>query len=655
MASARDEQARNGRNGLSAVAVILLCTVWSPVAGQQYTLNFSKQSTRMSWNHGLPSWSYSVPVRLSAVGDSTSMLRISTSASMSSTFDERSERKTWQDNASVSSSVNYPVLGPRASIGIGANMSVRSATLTQQKIRNQTFNFRFQYSPLQRGRFRSLRVNVTPGLITASRANRANLDSTFQEQGVQYNASLRVSPEAELAGKKLTNSLSLGKTDNTLTSNKNRSENFSSSLGYTLPGDVRTNFNLSESRSQTGVPRSVISEVELDGAVVRDTAVAVELRETRSTSLSSSVSFKMGRFDVQGKSSYGENLSTNTASADEDPRNSYFAKDRENKRWSLESSLSGKLTDELVGRTSARFNARDERFLSVRLGSGETFRDPSSDLSDRDLFFNGSLDWQLAENHSLRLSAYANMKRAENPGAPEQDRDTYSNSVSLSYDGNTAGGAKTSVSLENKYLHRVNLDAKRSSDNSRNRDIALSVVTRYERAGINISHNFSISARRTIYDFDRQVNPGEAARKSNIRRGWSMRHSLRRSVLEHIQLNGGYTYKAEDFGILLVEDGVQIVEEDNNDHSLSFGMSYSPSTTFSTTVGYSYRLDRDWDHEYADFQERRILGSRNEHRNLNVSVSYSPGSGNSLTMRGSRSRQRSGTFDSFNVKYSRTL
>ena len=84
-------------------------------------------------------------------------------------------------------------------------------------------------------------------------------------------------------------------------------------------------------------------------------------------------------------------------------------------------------------------------------------------------------------------------------------------------------------------------------------------------------------------------------------------------------------------------------------------MSYSPSTTFSTTVGYSYRLDRDWDHEYADFQERRFLDRRNEHRNLNVSLNYSPGSGNKLTMRGSRSRQRSGTFDSFNVSYSRTL
>ena len=131
---------------LAAVCMLAITHVFAGGAwGQQYSLSFSKNSTRMSWNHRLPSWSYSTPVRLSAPRDSTSMLRISTSASMSSTVDARATSRNWQDNASISSSVNYPILGPRASIRVGANMSVRSATLTKQKLRNQTLNFGFQF------------------------------------------------------------------------------------------------------------------------------------------------------------------------------------------------------------------------------------------------------------------------------------------------------------------------------------------------------------------------------------------------------------------------------------------------------------------------------------------------------------------------------
>ena len=100
-----------------------------PAGAETYKLSFSKSSTRMQWTPTLPSWSYAVPVTLSAKGDSTSMLRVSASASLGYTLDQRSEGNTWQDFASLQSSVNYPILGPRASIGISAGTSSRSATL----------------------------------------------------------------------------------------------------------------------------------------------------------------------------------------------------------------------------------------------------------------------------------------------------------------------------------------------------------------------------------------------------------------------------------------------------------------------------------------------------------------------------------------------
>ena len=143
---------------------VLACC--APVAAQQYSLNFSRSSTRTSWNHRLPSWNYSTPVRFSAVGDSTSKLTINASARMGFTLDDRSSGKAWQDNASISSSVNYPILGPKATIGLSSSASVCNATLRKQKRRNQSFNYRFQSKPQTGGIFKYHSAYLTPGLIT---------------------------------------------------------------------------------------------------------------------------------------------------------------------------------------------------------------------------------------------------------------------------------------------------------------------------------------------------------------------------------------------------------------------------------------------------------------------------------------------------------
>ena len=190
----------------AAAAAMVALGAASPALGQSYSLNFSSRSNRMSWTPTLPSWSYSAPVALSAAGDSTSMLRITASASMRATLNQRRDGDTWQESASVRTAVNYPILGPKASIGVNASMSSRNATLVKQKIRSQSYNFRFQYRPLAEGDgpFRSLRIDLTPGVITSRRASAANLDSTIAEQGLQYSASLNVSPDMELAGRKVT-------------------------------------------------------------------------------------------------------------------------------------------------------------------------------------------------------------------------------------------------------------------------------------------------------------------------------------------------------------------------------------------------------------------------------------------------------------------
>ena len=583
------------------------------------------------------------------------MLRISTSASLNYILDERRTGKNWQDNGSIDWSANYPLLGPKAAIGISGRVSTRKTTLQRQNLRNQSFGFNFQYKPFQKGPFRSLKASVTPGLITSSRVSRAKLDSTIQEEGVQYNARLSVAPDGRIAGKKVNTSLRLSKRDNTLKNNKDRSETLGMNFGYTLPHDVSTSFSIYESRTQRGVTRSVINEKESGNVVLQDTAIVADISQSRNTSLSSRVDFSLGRLKIDNSISYQENLNTNTASNDEDPGNRYFGTDRQNKRWNLSTDLSGKLVERLVSRTSLIYSTREQRFLPVRLVDERIYRDDREDREDQSLSLNGSLDWQPTEHHSITLSTQVRSTRDENPGARKQDRDTFRSTSRLSYDGTLGSGLRLTVGLGTSLLHRVNLHASRSSDNSRNRDISLNVNTRYERLEASITHSFGISARRTIFDFDRQINRSELDRKSNIRRGWNMRHSIRRKFLDHLQLNLTYAYKADDFGKLIVESQAQLVEEDNNDHTLGFGMSFTPSSFFSLGTHYTHRLDRKWDHEYVNLQEERLLSFRNRHENLGMSIIYRPSKATNLAMRGSRSRQKSGVFDSFNVSYSRNI
>ena len=646
----------------------LVLAAWA-AADAQYSLSFSRSSSRTSWKPSFPSWTYSTPVRFSAVGDSTSKLTISARANMGFTLDDRSGGKSWQDNASGSTSINYPILGPKATISLGASMSTRNVTLQQQKTFNRSFNFGFRFKPLSSGPFKSLSANLRPSLINATRASRASLDSTIKETGIRYNASLSVSPDLEIAGKKLNNSISLSKTDDTLEHNKDRSERLSGNVSYIFPGEVRVGLSLSESRSQQGRTRAIISEDVVGEAVLRDTVVSAELSETRGTSLSSNVEFDLGRFKIKNRASYSQNENTNTANAAQDLNNRFFGKDRLSENFSWNASLSGKLVEKLVFNTSVRFEGRDVRRLAVRVPDTSlcdsyftrtadgTCRDPSSDSSDRDFFLNGSLNWPLSDAHSLRLATFGKIKRSENPGDPKQDRDTSNNSVTLSYDGTLRSGAKLSVDLKNTFLHRVNLHATRAGDNSRNRDLSLNIGTNYERLGASFSHRFSVSARRTLYDFDREVNRRELSRQSNIRRGWSMRHSLRRKVVDDLALNASYDYSADDDGTLILENGAQIVEEENARYSIRFGMNYSASADYSASATYAYGLDRQWAYNYSELaQSRSLKRLPNRRRTLSANFNYNPvGSNNKLVLSGSRNHQRSGTFNSLSVTYTRSL
>ena len=635
------------------LAFTLLLSPAICAGAETYSLTFNSASGRMSWNPSFPGWTYSTPVAFSAAGDSTSMLRLNASASLRASVFPRDGRQNLQENGSVRTSVSYPILGPKATINVSGSISSSSAALVKQKTRNQSIGFGFGYQPLVKsdGPFRSMRVNLTPGFITARKASRANLDSTIEERGLQYNASLSMSPGWDIAKKKLNTSFSLTKRDNTLKNNKNKNERMSFSTGYTFPKGVRANFSASESRSQQGLTRAVILEETEGDFVSRDTTVQAELSDRRGRIFATTLKAEVMGFDLSGRQSWSRSKNTNTANADEDSRNRFFARDRESERWEYQVSAKGELPRNLVAGASVKYNTSDDRRLPVTLSSGRVFRDVTDDRDDRDLFLRGSLDWQPSEKHGMTLSGSSRVIRSDNPGEPEQDRDTFNSSASLRYRGGFDSGLNLSANIASGATHRVNLHSRRSSQNQRTRDLRFSVSPSYERLETRISHIFQISARRTIFDFDRQTNRNLLARRSNISRSWSMSHSLQRSVIDNLSLNVNYRYSADDRGILLVENSSQIVEEDNADHSVGVSTRYKPSKALSIGTTYRYVLDRQW----KSSGEERNLRRRNQHRTFVVSAEFNPRPETRISARFSRSRQLSGTFNSVNVLLSRRV
>ena len=602
--------------------------------GQTYSLNFSKSDRRMQWRHSLPSWSYAVPVR----ADSSSLLRLSTSVSRSDILDRRDTGDIWQEDSRVSFSANYPVLGPKAAIGIGGNASQRRSTLRRQGIQRHSLNFNFRYSPLQEGPFRNLRVTVVPGLITAGRAGTDAQGGAVEERGLQYSAALAVTPDFEIGGEKLNPSFSLSKRDNTLKTNKNRNESLSMGLLYTLPGDIRTSMRYAETRSQQSLSQSLSGNPGGD------------LRFDRSRNLASSVDFSLGEWKVNGKVDLRRQEGKSTVNAL--PDNRLFGSDRLNQRWSAQFGASGKLDERLDGSMRFSYAGQVEEKLPVVRQDGVLLRAGFADRTDRDLSVSGSFNWQMAEGHRLRLSGRIQMERDGDPGQRREDRDFYSANYSINYQVGSDSGLRTTVKLSTRYTHKVNLRAIRAADNARGRDLNLSASTSYQRLGASISHAFGVGARSTIYDFDRRLSAFESDRRSTIRRNWSMRHSLQCRLVEGLRINMSYTHRAEDAGKLISEEGVQLLDEAGANRSISFGMRYSGGEAFSLATSYRHTLNRDWQYDFSREGNPRQL-FRRTHRTLRVEVGYSPAGNNSVSLNGSRSRQRSGTFDNFQMKYNR--
>lgn len=682
--------------GRSLLAVGL-CVFLIPsfAEGVRYSLHFSRTGDRFDWDHKLSGLSYSFPVA-EAEGDSASAwATVSGSSSFSSSFTRASASSRtgdrWRDNASGYWSLSYP-FARKIRVDLNANMNRSSDNLFGQKIATQSLSSRIRYTPFSIGPFRSLSVSHSTGQSFDRRMNR-------KDSGRNHTFSLGVRPEL-VEG--MSTSFSYSKSGNTL-KRKDLNANMRLGFGYRFSETMSTTLNYSEGRRDrnywrrlsTGGDHSILERqftrnrnvngsfqfsggenLQFNGGGSR----AENLTEdTASNDLLFSVGLDFQRDleeDALSESfrqefeNYGISLSDDVTIATEAKGSLWQISDEartyivERKGGVLNIYLSAedaKRANPKRGTdrrsTSIGANARvsakvlDRVDLSWRLQYGATsvrylendakFRRDDLDKHGEDLAMNSSATVKLGEGHSTTISGHLERISNDHAGSRELDRDELKSNLRISYTGEWGNGLRFNGSVRTDQNHLVNLDGRRSGGNRWTRNYQLDASTSYEfLKGVRFSHSYGLSANYKEYDYDELLNPDRP--KSDVRRAWSMNHSISGSVSPRLRIHGGYSYKTDDEGSLFRTGGTeqQLVSEDELSHSINFGMSYSPSRWLSISPGYRYRRREVWDHVYVDEIEDRQLSTWTKYETMSLSVNYNPGEANTLTFSGSRTSRR---------------
>jgi len=605
-----------------------LCVLLIPSSaeGVRYSLRFSRTGDRFDWDHSLSGLSYSFPVT-EAGGDSASAwATVSGSTSFSSSFTRASKTSTtgdrWRDNGSGYWSLSYP-FARKIRVSINANMNRSSDNLFNQKIATQNISSSIRYAPFLEGRFRSLSVSHSTGQSFDRRMDK-------KDSGRNYTFSLGVQPDV-MEG--MSTSFSYSKAGNTL-KRKDLNANLRGGLGYHFSETMSGNVSYSEGRRDRNYWRRLSTG---------DDRSILEKQSTRNRNLNGSFRFSRGEnFQFTGGGSHAERRTQDTASNDlgeevVDNANPKRGTDRRSTTVAGNANVSARVLDRVNVSWRLKYGATRVRYLENNVG----FRRDDLDKSNEDLAMNSSATVTLADGHSATISGHLERISNDHMGSPELDRDEFKSNFRISYTGDW-DGVRLDGSVRTGQNHLVNLDGRRSGDNRWTRNYQLDAGTGYELLkGIRLSHSYSLSANYKEFDYDEILNPDRP--KSDVRRAWSMDHSISGSLSQRLRIHTGYSYKTDDEGSLFGVGGTgqQLVAEDENSHSANFGMSYSPSRWLSISPGYRYQIRKIWDHVYEGEIERRKLTARTEYETMSLSVNYNPSKKNTLTFSGSRTKRKS--------------
>ena len=243
--------------------------------------------------------------------------------------------------------------------------------------------------------------------------------------------------------------------------------------------------------------------------------------------------------------------------------------------------------------------------FALREGKNDFGRD-INDEDIQEISLSAGMGTTLSPSDSLGLSGHVARTSYDAPHPDNyNDRDSFLGAGKLTYIHTFSEALQFVGEATAHFTHLVYLRSQRSANNNWARLYAL-YPTLYIRPGDNlqIKQRFSISANYTEYDFDDLFTNI----KSNIFRQAKTITDLSYRLGEEFSLNISYTYRAEDFGRLVRDDGwVEILSWDKSFQNTDLSVSYTliPRLIITPNLGYSRR--REYRHQQGARVFRRQL------------------------------------------------
>ena len=573
---------------------LLLCLLFFvagpalPAMGSEYGLTFNRDNRTYRWNNFLQ---YAGPIG--------QKMQVRASGSLSKTLIKSasgfSGADRWQDSYSLSAALDYLLTGWTT---IGFNLAHQENSLNRGEIttRTGTLSSSIAFHPRP-----SIRLEQYVG-GKLDQKKQPNTDS--REEGLSYGLSgswqpvipkTRATLKVALSGDKLTAGHS---SSHTLQASVNRQllRGTKVSLSFDDQKDGRTNL--------FGPPEATV--LKRQDRISRALSLKVELPLPRDHRLHLSLSSTDRRIEYSLPEGPDEKVA------------------EQNSRKTLQG-----LSAQLIGHTMKNLSFTGD--FALQGGKNDFGRD----INDEDLeeiSLGGSLEAILSSRDSLAIAGQVARTSYDTPHPDNfNDRDNYRSAAKLSYQHTFHTALRLVVEATVNASHLVYLRSQRSANNNWGRLYAIYPAVHIRPLeNLRIQQRFSISANYTEYDFEDLFTDI----KSNIFRQATTTTNLSYRLDDELDVNFSYSYRAEDFGRLVREDGwVEVLSWDKSFQNVDFSVSYplSRRLTISPHLGYGHR--REYDHR----QGQRHFKNRLRSKRIGLSGRYSLSSDNNMNFSISRS------------------
>jgi hypothetical protein len=266
-----------------------------------------------------------------------------------------------------------------------------------------------------------------------------------------------------------------------------------------------------------------------------------------------------------------------------------------------------RLSAQVAGRPAKRLTFSGDFALE------EGKNDFGRDINDEDLeeiSLSARVDAALSSRDSLVFSGHMARTSYDVPHPDNyNNRDSFRSALKISYHHTFSAALQLIAEGTVNLTHLVYLRSQRSANNNWVRLYALYPALHIRPwENLLIQQRFSISANYTEYDFEDLFTNI----KSNIFRQAKTATDLSYHLGEEVSLNFGYSYRSEDFGRLVREDGwVEILSWDKSFQNIEFSVTYPLISRVIITPNLGYGHRREYQHSQGERKFKfRLISKR---------------------------------------------